>query len=129
MSNLNQTFFKTAMQRLSLFRPTEKAKTLLHSLSEVTGYLPLTLMYVEKRMLQEGSLRPLRELLETQAMSQAERLRYKIGLSSHLAPPNSSSESVMNHFNLQIETNRGVVEIFIKIKAKRKNLEFGNERQ
>ncbi len=129
MASLNGSFFEIAMHRLSLFRPTKKSKILLNSLSEVTGYQLATLLQVERQMTRQGSLKPLKELLNTKEKSRADRLQYKIGLTNQKGPRSRKLESVINQFTLNIATERGTVDVLIKIKAKRTTLEFCNERQ
>jgi hypothetical protein len=129
MSKLNNSFFIQAMQKLSLFRPTKKARVLLESLSEVTGFSLPTLMYVERCMTSQESLQPLKTLLNSEKLSGANRLQYKIGITRHLGPKHPTTESVKNVFKLSIQTDRGNVDVLIKVRAKRSIMEFENERQ
>jgi hypothetical protein len=80
-------------------------------------------------MTQEGSLVPLKDMLESEGATRCEHFRYKIGLTQKKSPQKSRKESLANRFDLRITTERGVIDVQINILAKRKMLEFDNERQ
>lgn len=118
--------FTQAMNKLTLFRPEAGTPKLAQAIAQVTGISLTAIAVAERAAISKRSFRPLRDLLENQQASKADKLRYRVGLKQARKRSKRIGEILANKLELTITTERGVVHCEADIYVVNRDGIYGN---